>query len=81
MNSQSLRWPSEGSADLWRGYHRGAEVAEVWPGAFVGNLISGWHWKLLSFSDSENLAATGDEDRDRYAAQSAASRAYFSHLG
>ena len=77
MVHQSLRWLSEGSSAMWRGYDRGSEVAAVWPGELAGNHVSAWNWKLHTADKAGSVLGTGNDELDTYAAQSAANRAYF----
>lgn len=77
MAKHSLRWLNEEGAAMWRGYHRGDEVAFVWPGEIAGNQISAWYWKVHVPTRTGSVRGTGNDELDTYAAQWAANNAFF----
>lgn len=77
MVNKSLRWLNEDATIVWRGYHLGREVTNVWPGALVGNFIGEWAWRLIERPLSGSVVATGNDQHDLCAAQCEAERAYF----
>jgi len=74
--NQQLRWLLPPERDRWVGYHDGDEVAEVWSHGLSGNQIAEWRWRLLPTQQSGFELGTGDDDRDRFRAQRAASAAF-----
>jgi hypothetical protein len=72
----SLRWLLPPEKERWVGYLQGESVAEVWSHGLTGNQIIEWRWKLTQTDEAGFVMGTGEDDRDRYSAQSAASLAY-----
>ncbi len=77
MHGSRLRWLLPPETDRWIGYHDGSEAAEVWPEGLCGNQIAKWNWRLVDAPSAGVVPGSGDDDRDRRAAQNEANTAFY----
>lgn len=77
MHGSRLRWLLPPETDRWIGYYEGSEAAEVWPEGLCGNQIAQWNWRLVKAASTGSVPGSGDDDRDRRAAQNEANTVFF----